>query len=561
MFNLYTYEKRLKDKEQQEQQKTKNIINRELYVKNRDKLAQKFYKKMNKFLFEMIKKPIVINNTYYQPKEKKNNNSFCLFKFQTDRERIEKLLNSELKFKNEKNKNSDRKIKRSQSNIINDYIKYNEELNDMDIDVDIYDFNISSNYKNKNIEDDIINQPSMKFKPRNDFERILDSINMNQGLIKEDKITKINKKYGKKLFDQKQKEKGKNKIKKILVESNNNSNNNIINDKDILIAFDKKTTNNSDKINQNNILYYKNLKLNKKKNNLNDKINLSNTVKNITERYHSKTYFNSIEQAIMCNIQKNKKIISKIKTKNNIKNSKNKMNYSSSAINFFPHINKNKNNNIDPGNTKGYSDINRYTRINNNKKKYKNNFRKTEYMNDDINNNSSNTSNNDINKKEEIIEQILKLNDPGFYNTKSNKLNKNQKQNLMILKKMAINKHKVLFSDRKSNLFFENSKGFLLDHDISNTIKNIRNLNSNNNKTIIEDDIYIIFNNCIYNKKNKEDLNNLGKEVLKKCHFIKTKYDDDENNQLKKGKGKLMITNGLPIKDFLNKYSLPNINK
>ena len=80
-------------------------------------------------------------------------------------------------------------------------------------------------------------------------------------------------------------------------------------------------------------------------------------------------------------------------------------------------------------------------------------------------------------------------------------------------------------------------------------------------KTIIEDDIYIIFNNCIYNKKNKEDLNNLGKEVLKKCHFIKTKYDDDENNQLKKGKGKLMITNGLPIKDFLNKYSLPNINK
>ncbi len=392
MFNLYTYEKRQKDKEQQEKQKTKNIIDRELYVKNRDKLAQKFYKKMNKFLFEMIKKPIVINNTYYHPKEKKSNNSFCLYKFQTDRERIEKLFNSEQK--NEKNKNSDKKIKRSQSNIINDFSKYNEELNDMDIDVDIYDFNISSNNKNKNIEDDIINQPSMKFKPRNDFERIIDSINMNQGLIKEDKITKINKKYGKKLFEQIQKEKGKNKIKKILLKNNSNNNNN-----DILIPFDKKITNISNEINHNNILYYKNLKLNKKKNNLNDKINLSNTVKNITEKYHSKTYFNSIEQSIICNIQKNKKMFNKIQPKNNINNSKIKMNYSSSTINFFPKIKKNKNTIIDSGNTKGYSDINRYTRINKGKKKYKNNFRKTEYINDDINNNSSNTTTNDNNKK------------------------------------------------------------------------------------------------------------------------------------------------------------------
>ena len=82
-----------------------------------------------------------------------------------------------------------------------------------------------------------------------------------------------------------------------------------------------------------------------------------------------------------------------------------------------------------------------------------------------------------------------------------------------------------------------------------------------NKDSIIEDDKYIIINNNIYNKSNKKDMNNLGKIALKKCHFINTKYDDNEKNNLKKGEGKLMITNGLSLNNFLDKYSLPNFRK
>ena len=57
-------------------------------------------------------------------------------------------------------------------------------------------------------------------------------------------------------------------------------------------------------------------------------------------------------------------------------------------------------------------------------------------------------------------------------------------------------------------------------------------------------------------------MNKLGKIILQKCHFINNKYNDNESNKLQKGTGKLMITNGLSINDFLNKFSLPNlINK
>ena len=119
-------------------------------------------------------------------------------------------------------------------------------------------------------------------------------------------------------------------------------------------------------------------------------------------------------------------------------------------------------------------------------------------------------------------------------------------------------KHKVVFSSerRKSQSLLENYNGFYLDQDISNNFKKIKNGKLKKN-AIIEDEKYIIINNYLYNKQNKNDLNNLGKIVLKQCHFINTKFDENGNNQLKKGKGKLMITNGLSVNEFLNKHSLP----
>ena len=59
MFNLYTYEKRQKESEKEN---IKNLIYSKEYIKKRDKLAKKFYSKINNFLFEMAKKPIIIKN-------------------------------------------------------------------------------------------------------------------------------------------------------------------------------------------------------------------------------------------------------------------------------------------------------------------------------------------------------------------------------------------------------------------------------------------------------------------------------------------------------------------
>ena len=132
MFNLYTYEKRLKDKKLEETEKISKKIKHKLYIKKRDHLAGKFYKKINNFILDIVRKPIIINNNYYKQKEKKQNNSFSFYKFQTDKQRIEKLLNSD---KNYNNKNKTKKLNRCQSNIA-----FNNKLNNSKIEFNHEDF-------------------------------------------------------------------------------------------------------------------------------------------------------------------------------------------------------------------------------------------------------------------------------------------------------------------------------------------------------------------------------------------------------------------------------------
>ena len=81
---------------------------------------------------------------------------------------------------------------------------------------------------------------------------------------------------------------------------------------------------------------------------------------------------------------------------------------------------------------------------------------------------------------------------------------------------------------------------------------------NNHNYYINEDDEIIQIDNKSYLKK---DLKNISKHILKKCHFISRKYNDSSENYLQEGKGKLMITNGLSIKDFSKKYNLPLFTK
>jgi len=54
----------------------------------------------------------------------------------------------------------------------------------------------------------------------------------------------------------------------------------------------------------------------------------------------------------------------------------------------------------------------------------------------------------------------------------------------------------------------------------------------------------------------KSDFNLLAQKVLKKCNFV---HEKNKNNRsaLKKGEGKVMITSGMSLKEFTQKFSLP----
>ena len=542
MFNLYTYEKRQKIKKLKEKEKANKIVKHKLYLKNRDKLADNFYKKINNFIIEMAKKPIIINNSYYQPKKDNNNTSFYLKKFQTDRERIEKLLNSEKKFKKGKYIDKDKKLNRCKSNLsINNIKKYNNYLNNLNQDSIIENNNnntLNINKINYNIIDSTINQPSMKFKPRNDLERIFDSIYNNQGFyVSNNKLIKIYRNYGKDLFISAEKE---------------NEEKNIKNNKGTVIPY-------TDEIRKNNSKYFSLYNKNKSNDNskiFNDKINYSSTVKNITERYHSKTYFNSIEQAVLCNKHLNKKTFNKFKNNNMPeKTSKNKMNHSSSATNLLPSIKNNSSSYL-----REFPLTSREPFLNNQNIDIDKSYIRNDLINNNVNNNFLVSYFKD-NDKRETIEKVLKLNNPTVFNQDTTIPDTNLQQSLLLLKKMAMNKpeHKLSFSS--DNIISQNlednnkgnNKGVFLDNDSSGIGRKIKK----NKKWNVDEEKYVILNDCIYNKSSKKDMEKLGKIILQKCHFINTKYDKNKNNKLKKGNGKLMMTNGLPIKEFINKYSLP----
>lgn len=503
----------MKSIEEQNQQNINNVVKHELYVKNRNKLAKNFYKKMNNFLLDMIKRPIIINNYYYQPKEKNSSNSFRLYKFQTDRERVGKLM----KMKNQEKKkySTSRSSKSLHDKIMMLAIDKEKQLSQM---IDFCDVHyIAKNYP----PEDVIRQPSMKFKPRNDLERIIDSINLNQGIIKAEKYNKIKNQYGKQLFKMEQKE-------------NKELENREKNEKEVLMAYDNDLSKNN-----------KDNDINKKADQILSKINLSNTVKNITEKYHSRTYFNAIEQTIIRGIQ-SKKLLMREVNNNNKKPIKYRLKKNYSSINFYPnHSYRNKKNKSLVNNSLSKSNFEDSIG-----EKTRRNLHETY---------DENYSSKNINSKDFIIEKVQKLNDPGFYKNQANKLDDDninaydnhldRKAALKILKEMSFIKAKLLFSER------------IKQSNINNKNQSEKELSLNNKIQKPEDELYVVFKNNIYNKSLKKDMQNLGKAVLQNCHFINTKYDKNENNHLKKGSGKLMMTNGMSIKEFFQKHDLPDFNQ
>ena len=71
------------------------------------------------------------------------------------------------------------------------------------------------------------------------------------------------------------------------------------------------------------------------------------------------------------------------------------------------------------------------------------------------------------------------------------------------------------------------------------------------NLILVEED-KIFINNQSY-QKNRLDL--IASQVLSSCNISNHK-NKNNNTALKHGEGKLMITNGMSVKDFIKKYSL-----
>jgi hypothetical protein len=76
----------------------------------------------------MAKKPIIIKNNYYISNQEKLNNSNQIRKFETDRERIEKLLNSQNESQyNPKPVLLDKKYKFNKTIKLNDLVNKNND--------------------------------------------------------------------------------------------------------------------------------------------------------------------------------------------------------------------------------------------------------------------------------------------------------------------------------------------------------------------------------------------------------------------------------------------------
>ena len=115
-------------------------------------------------------------------------------------------------------------------------------------------------------------------------------------------------------------------------------------------------------------------------------------------------------------------------------------------------------------------------------------------------------------------------------------------------------KNDFMKNNQEKNLKFEH-KGFSSRYDLFSNIKDDLNLNE---QDVLEDENIILYNNQVYFKDDQNDINKLGKIILKKCHFVNNKFVNNKDNKLQKGIGKLMITNGLSINEFIDKFSLPN---
>ena len=579
MFNYYTYQKKRNEKLKEKNRKKNEIKMIEINKIKRDELTHNYEKRVKKFIYNLRDDPnylsnsnisfLPLNSLNITKQEEKssfiNPKRFCFSHFETDRMRAEKYDKQQKQLKNLLDKNFP--IKKNIKD--NRFFKsLNPKIKNFELVID--DSNQLNNDTKSNNNKMI--QPRLRFKPRNDMERLLDQIkdlrihgNINylnalkKLIIKMQKLefnNELKKKnsLGKKIISYKNKiienynkeysinNLDFNKIKKYInIDKENIIFRNFFNKTENKIKKDKHFLENiiKDKSDYENTLHSNGdnienlsqdelIKIKKIGGKMMFPIKSEDIfkafliyIKKLRKGYDIKTYFNCMKNYSLwkntCFI--NNKLTKRRNKNNSIKNYKNK--------NAFSHMSKfdkgesiNEKDNLKNASKTFYKKIDNFKKKSN-KKKDINPLKLIPLLNDYKNN-------------------ILKIDKFEDNKSEENKINNKNKENIFndnkldIIKKIAFDKD---FKENKylSNKFTENYKNY------KKRILNLKNYNAEENEE---------------NKNNSRDLGEISNKILKKFGFIKNIYRKSDASYSKEGNGKLMFTNGLTINEFLNLHNL-----
>lgn len=476
MYNYYTDLKRKQKEEENKKLFNYKIKLSKMHKKNLEKFTKNYEERVKNFMYDMATHPIYMQN---------NNTKISTNREDFLNEEKDKILSksgfvhSIYRTHRENALEYDKKHKELLNYLkINDTKKNNNNLNK---NYDILNENKKNSFM-KNQKNRII-QPSMRFKPRNDLERIYDTM-ISYRISLGNKISR--KSLQKQLNDIGFKEEKfeSDFIPEDIMEIDTDENKNNKIDKDFI--KDNKNMNKFKKYNKNMIY---NAFLEQKKNKLDNK--------NEEEENHYK--FNNSDGRILHNDLYNKTYFNALVNFSLFKNSC-----------FLP--DKFENNSIENNSkikTKLIKRFNKKYFLNYDNSFYKNNKNTIEISSSKDLINILDKDNNFKNKEEKIINS---LNNVDLMTKKlkesTKKITKKEKYNLNILHEMA----------------FEGEKYPYIINNITDKIKEYkRNNNQNNSDEIFPSKTK---NTIIIDKKvyNRNDLETLSKLVMKKCHYFTTKY-------------------------------------
>jgi len=515
MYNLYTYEKNnsLKAKEKIEEQKTKKIkFKRKLKIA---KLSSNYDKRMNNFILNLCYHPIFIKD--YTCKNKNLNSqkkykNFSFGGFMTDKNRIN-LLNKEKELN-----------KKCEENIIEEK---NKKINE----------------ENKFQANKILIQPRMRFKPRNELERIIEVMDLLGKSKGDKKVKKILEQLKQIDIDRLKRVQGYGKLKQIYKHkakvsnenknnSKNNSENNSMNeenkDSDLDYTLEtnlhRKLRNINIQLKKQKKIRRERLKDNKTGEALEGKFfNLRTRNKELLELFKDdeKMYFKGASQYSM-------------NFKNNNKTYKNNKTRIISAMPLFNSVNIIDNNKMKKISK---SRISKMKLIKNNKRPLSMNNMNFGIVNNSENQNSlSNLYNDDSVNKLGLKFQMKKRNMNNIINREINK--SLLTQFFSYLNKKEYNEYfsEPFFLEKNSVLLHKKAK--TLDSNIENKLEYLRNIINpvkNKNINLIRQKSEVLDENIVKKKKDyndiiidgkifkSDDIRNIADAIFTKCGYYKRK--------------------------------------